>query len=147
MDREDVYFAFRIPHDAEFVSTCCNLLFGERIETTTNRTGVIVHPRPRQLTEPELAQLEAVLRNAKPFALSVDKATIRADGEDYATVTVESAGETVVLSVRGQDVEVALQDGVGTLEIAATAPTVEPIVVQAKDQLVYGFAQIEVKAI
>ena len=132
---------------ADEVSSYCQLLFGERIETTVNSEAVIIHPRPRQLTEPELAQLEVVLRNAKPFALSVDKATIRADGEDYATVTVESAGETVVLSVRGQDVEVALQDGVGTLEIAATAPTVEPIVVQAKDQLVYGFAKVEVEAV
>lgn len=52
-----------------------------------------------------------------------------------------------MLSVRGQDVEVVLYDGVGTLEITATAPTIEPIVIRAKEPLVYGFAQIEVKAI
>ncbi len=67
--------------------------------------------------------------------------------EDYATVTVESQGESIVLSVRGQDVEVVLYDGVGTLEITATAPTIEPIVIRAKEPLVYGFAQVEVEAI
>ena len=121
------------------------LLFGFRVDCAVGSGHIAISEH--NLTEAQLVQLEAVLRNAKPFALSVDKATIRADGEDYATVTVESAGETVVLSVRGQDVEVALQDGVGTLEIAATAPTVEPIVVQAKDQLVYGFAKVEVEAV
>jgi len=147
MDREDVYFAFRIPHDAEFVSTCCNLLFGERIETTTNRTGVIVHPRPRQLTEDELAQLEAVLRAVRPFSLSVDKTRIQAGGTDYAVVTVQSSGDSVVLLVRDTEVEVPLIDGQGVLEITAEAPTIEPIVVRAKDHLVYGFAQVEVEAI
>ncbi len=132
---------------ADEVSSYCQLLFGERIETTVNSEAVIIHPRPRQLTVEELEVLEATLRMARPFGLSVDKPIIRADGEDYATVTVESVGDSIVLLVRDQEVEVELVDGVGTLEVSATAPTVEPITVRAKDQLVYGFAQVEVRAI
>jgi len=135
------------PHDAGAVGRWCKLLFGESIETTVDVAGVTIHPRPRELTPAELEQLESVLRAAKPFKLGVDKTHIVAGGEDYATVTVESQGESIVLSVRGQDVEVVLYDGVGTLEITATAPTIEPIVIRAKEPLVYGFAQVEVEAI
>ncbi len=129
------------------ISGRCELLFGEFIEATVCGELITIHPRPRQLTEAEWKQLEEVLLAAKPCSLSVDKARISADGEDYATVTVRSTGESIDLLVRDQVVTVPLKDGIGTLEITATAPTVEPIVVQAKDQLVYGFAQIEVKAI
>ncbi len=135
------------PHDAGAVGRWCKLLFGESIETTVDVAGVTIHPRPRELTPAELEQLESVLRAAKPFKLGVDKTHIVAGGEDYATVTVESVGDSIVLLVRDQEVEVELVDGVGTLEVSATAPTVEPITVRAKDQLVYGFAQVEVEAI
>jgi len=135
------------PHDAGAVGRWCKLLFGESIETTVDVAGVTIHPRPRELTPAELEQLESVLRAAKPFKLGVDKTHIVAGGEDYATVTVTSVGDSIVLLVRDQEVEVELVDGVGTLEVSATAPTVEPITVRAKDQLVYGFAQVEVRAI
>ena len=135
------------PHDAGAVGRWCKLLFGESIETTVDVAGVTIHPRPRELTPAELEQLESVLRAAKPFKLGVDKTHIVTGGEDYATVTVTSVGDSIVLLVRDQEVEVELVDGVGTLEVSATVPTVEPITVRAKDQLVYGFAQIEVKAI
>ena len=64
------------------------LLFGFRVDCAVGSGHIAISEH--NLTEAQLVQLEAVLRNAKPFALSVDKATIRADGEDYATVTVES---------------------------------------------------------
>ncbi len=135
------------PHDAGAVGRWCKLLFGESIETTVDVAGVTIHPRPRELTPAELEQLESVLRAAKPFKLGVDKTHIVAGGEDYATVTVESVGDSIVLLVRDQEVEVELVDGVGTLEVSATAPTIEPIVIRAKEPLVYGFAQVEVEAI
>ncbi len=121
------------------------LLFGFRVDCAVGSGHIAISEH--NLTEAQLVQLEAVLRNAKPLTLSVDKTVIWADGVDFATVTVESQGESIVLSVRGQDVEVVLYDGVGTLEITATAPTIEPIVIRAKEPLVYGFAQVEVEAI
>jgi len=121
------------------------LLFGFRVDCAVGSGHIAISEH--NLTEAQLVQLEAVLRAAKPFSLRVNKTRIVAGGEDYATVTVESVGDSIVLLVRDQEVEVELVDGVGTLEVSATVPTVEPITVRAKDQLVYGFAQVEVRAI
>jgi len=134
------------PHDAGAVGRWCKLLFGESIETTVDVAGVTIHPRPRELTPAELEQLESVLRAAKPFKLGVDKTHIVAGGEDYATVTVESVGDSIDVLVRDERVTVPLVDGTGKLEVAAEAATVEPLVVKAADELVYGFDSVEVIA-
>ena len=145
---DDISFVIQdFGRDADDVARWCELVLSERIETTVRGDTVVIHPRPRQLTEAEWKQLEEVLLAAKPCSLSVDKARISADGEDYATVTVRSTGESIDLLVRDQVVTVPLKDGIGTLEITATAPTIEPIVIRAKEPLVYGFAQVEVEAI
>lgn len=79
---------YQVGHlSADEVSSYCQLLLGERIETTVNSEAVIIHLA--QLTVEELEVLEATLRDGQLFGLSVDKPIIRADGEDYATITVE----------------------------------------------------------
>ena len=93
---------------------------------------------------------EATLSWLKPFNLTLDKATIIADGVDFATVTVRSAGDVaeIALDVRGETVTLPLVAGVGVLELTASAPTIAPhIVVKAVDQALFGTARITVEAI
>ncbi len=137
-------------HYADQVGFWSLALNGIRVEASTAGELVMIHPRPRQLTKAELAQLETVLRASKPFALTVDKAQITADGVDTAIVTVTTAPDlaSIDLDVRGQTVALRLADGVGTLELTASAPTLPPhIVVKAVDQMVYGHKEVIVEAV
>ena len=144
---DDISFVIQdFGRDADDVARWCELVLSERIETTVRGDTVVIHPRPRQLSEAEVFQIKAVLMAAKPFRLSADKTTIQAGGEDYATVTVTSVGDSIDVLVRDERVTVPLVDGTGKLEVAAEAATVEPLVVKAADELVYGFDSVEVIA-
>jgi hypothetical protein len=93
---------------------------------------------------------EAALSWRKPLTLTLDKATITADGVDVATVSVWTAADVVSidLDVRGEVVKLALKDGAGTLELTASAPTIAPhIVVKAVDQVLFGTASVVVEAV
>lgn len=92
---------------------------------------------------------EATLSWLKPFLLTLDKATIVADGLDIATISVQSAADvaSIDLDVRGETVALPLVDSMGTLELTASAPTIAPhIVVQAVDQTLFGTASVTVEA-
>jgi hypothetical protein len=88
---------------------------------------------------------EAALAWRKPLTLTLDKATITADGADVATVSVWTAADvgSIDLDVRGEVVKLALTDGAGTLELTASAPTIAPhIVIRAVDQALFGAASV-----
>ncbi len=83
-----------------------------------------------------------------PVFLSLDRATIQADGLDFATVTVRAPRPDalpVSLIVNGQPVPIPLVDGYGALEIASLDPA--RIVVTLKDGLNRCADQLEVQAL
>ena len=53
---------------ADEVGALCEQLFGVRCECTTADGVVVIHPRPRALSEAELAQLRTALSEVRPSA-------------------------------------------------------------------------------
>jgi hypothetical protein len=83
-----------------------------------------------------------------PVFLSLDKATIQADGADVATVTVRAprpGAAPVILLVNGQEAPISLLDGRGTLEIVSLDPTL--ITVTLKDGVNRCVDKLEVQAL
>tara|TARA_Y100000310_G_scaffold2377_2_gene3083 strand:- start:1238 stop:1672 length:435 start_codon:yes stop_codon:yes gene_type:complete len=137
-------------HSAGEVGLWCEQELGVRCEASTAGEKVTIHPRPRELTPAEAAQIQAFLGSTKPFSISVDSARIEADDIDTATITIttDPAISTIQLDVQGEAEDVSLVSGVGTLELTADTPTIAPhVTVGAVDTDTYGFKTVTVRAV
>jgi hypothetical protein len=84
---------------------------------------ILVYLSPAASTADEDIARE-VVRQHYPAFLKADKTSIRADGEDVATLSVRLREEsTIRLLVNGQPYAVALSKGVGRVEIVSKDPT------------------------
>jgi hypothetical protein len=83
-------------------------------------------------TTPDEQQATAIALAHDPVFLSVDKATIAANGIDIATVHVlaPKPGATVTLSIGNTPVPVTLTGGVGNITIVSSDPAAIPVSVQ-----------------
>ena len=137
-------------HDASEISQWCYDTLGVRSEASTAGDRITVHPRPRELSDGEWENLVAVLMASWPFSIAVDRAQIDADGVDTATVAVvtDPLIASIQMLVRDQEVEVELVEGVGTLQLTASAPTLDPqLVVRAVAQATFGHRQVVIEAV
>jgi hypothetical protein len=101
-----------------------------------------------EATAPDETAATALMAAHDPVFLSLDKATIQADGADVATVTIRTPradAAPVLLLVNGQLTPIPLLDGVGTLEIVSLDPA--RIVVALKSGSNRCVDQLEVQAL
>jgi hypothetical protein len=96
--------------------------------TVVQNGGAVVSARitvdDSAIAADETAMLGAVSAH-DPVFLSVDKATITADGVDAATITVSAPKQgaaAVTLLVNGSPVPVTLTAGIGTIQISSADP-------------------------